>query len=157
MSTKSAGLLLYRRNAGILEVLLVHPGGPFWARRDTGAWSIPKGEIADGEDPLQAARRECLEELGASVDGDFRPLRPCRQAGGKTVYAWAVEADFDPAGLVSNTFTMEWPPRSGRQQTFPEIDRAEWFPVPAARTRILRGQIGLLDELEQVVGRERRG
>jgi predicted NUDIX family NTP pyrophosphohydrolase len=129
-----------------LEVLLVHPGGPFWAQKDDGAWTIPKGEIGEGEDPLVAARREVAEETGAMPDGLFLPLTPVRQAGGKIVQAWAVECDLDPADIKSNTFEIEWPPRSGRRRPFPEIDRAAWFSIPAARTKILRGQLPLIDE-----------
>ena len=143
----SAGLLLFRRQGRGLEVLLVHPGGPLWATRDEGAWSIPKGEPEAGEDPLAAARREFAEELGRSVDGRFIPLTRVRQPGGKVVHAWALEADFDASSIMSNTFSMEWPPRSGRQQAFPEIDRAEWFPLDVARQKILAGQAPLLDEL----------
>jgi len=130
-----------------MEVLLVHPGGPLWAKRDDGAWSIPKGEPEAGEDALTAARREFAEELGRGVDGTFIPLSPVRQPGGKVVHAWVVEADFDTSSIASNTFSMEWPPRSGRQQVFPEIDRAEWFPLDVARQKILAGQTPLLDEL----------
>jgi predicted NUDIX family NTP pyrophosphohydrolase len=130
-----------------MDVLLVHPGGPIWAKRDAGAWSIPKGEPEAGEDALTAARREFAEELGRGVDGTFIPLSPVRQPGGKVVHAWAVEADFDTSSIASNTFSMEWPPRSGRQQVFPEIDRAEWFPLDVARQKILAGQTPLLAEL----------
>lgn len=143
----SAGLLLFRRAAGALEVLLVHPGGPFWTNRDEAAWSIPKGELSEGEVPLDAAIREFEEEMGSHVTGEFIALQPCRQAGGKVVFAWAVEANFDPERLKSNTFTMEWPPRSGRQCIYPEIDRAAWFPLDVARQKVVRGQQGLLDEL----------
>lgn len=146
MTRKSAGLLLYRRRNG-LEVLLVHPGGPLWARKDEGAWSIPKGEIDAGEDPLLAARREFEEETGVPVSGDFVPLTPVRQAGGKLVYAWAVESDFDPATLRSGTFTLEWPPRSGRQREFPEVDRAEWFTIDDAKRKINPAQVTLLNQL----------
>ena len=153
MSTTSAGLLLFRTGERGLEVLLVHPGGPFWARKDVGAWSIPKGEIVEGEDPLQAAIREAREELGVDVDGDFLALTPVRQAGGKLVRAWAVAADFDPATLASNTFEMEWPPKSGRTQTFPEVDRADWFRPDEAKLKILKGQLPLLDELAALADR----
>jgi predicted NUDIX family NTP pyrophosphohydrolase len=150
MPRTSAGLLLFRRrrDAPSLEVLLVHPGGPVWARRDLGAWSIPKGEPAEGEDLLAAARRELLEETGFEVEGSFLQLAPVCQKGGKTVHAWAIEADVDPAQLRSNAFSMEWPPRSGRTQEFPEVDRAEWFPLDEARRRINAGQVPLIDELE---------
>ncbi|MBK5296751.1 MAG: NUDIX domain-containing protein [Vicinamibacteria bacterium] len=147
----SAGLLLFRQRDGQLEVLLVHPGGPFWRNKDLGAWSIPKGECAPGEDPLLAARRELREETGFDVDGPFTALQPVRQAGGKIVQAWAAQADLDPSRLVSNTFTTEWPPRSGRQQEFPEVDRAAWFALDEARVRILSGQTPLLDELVTLV------
>ena len=151
MAKHSAGLLLFRRVGGAIEVLLVHPGGPLWARKEDGAWSIPKGEIADGEEPFHAARREFREEMGHAVDGPFIPLVPLRQPGGKTIHAWAVRSEFDASQLKSNTFVMEWPPRSGRQQTFPEIDRAAWFPLDVARDKILHGQTGFLDELEKSV------
>lgn len=147
MPKTSAGLLLFRWRAGQLEVLLVHPGGPLWARKDEGAWSIPKGLVGEGEDALAAARREVEEETGTRPDGDFVPLTPIRQSADKTVKAWAIESDFDPANLASNTFEMEWPPRSGRRQTFPEVDRAAWFTIEEARRKILRGQLPLLDEL----------
>jgi predicted NUDIX family NTP pyrophosphohydrolase len=152
MPKESAGILLYRRRERGPEVLLVHPGGPFWARKDDGAWSIPKGEIAPGEDALTRAKAEFEEEIGAAIDGDFRPLAPCRQAGGKRVQAWALEGEFDPAALGSNTFLLEWPPRSGQQRNFPEVDRAQWFDLATARTKINPGQIPLLDELEKAVG-----
>jgi predicted NUDIX family NTP pyrophosphohydrolase len=131
-------------------VLLVHPGGPLWTGKDLGAWSIPKGEFSGAEDALSAALRECAEELGEAPAIVGKPIRlaPVRQAGGKTVHAWAVRSDFDPARLASNTFTMEWPPRSGHMQTFPEVDRASWFTLDEARRRILEGQVGLVDELE---------
>jgi predicted NUDIX family NTP pyrophosphohydrolase len=154
MSRRSAGLLLFRRADGRFEVLLVHPGGPFWARKDEGAWSIPKGEIGESEDPLTAARREVHEETGADPAGEFLPLAPIRQAGGKVVHAWAVESDFDPARLRSNTFELEWPPRSGRRQTFPEVDRAAWFSLDIARRKMIVGQLPLLDELARFKLRE---
>jgi predicted NUDIX family NTP pyrophosphohydrolase len=142
----SAGLLLYRQR-GELEVFLVHPGGPFWAKKDAGAWSLPKGEIAEGEDPLETARREFTEETGFPIDGEFRQLTPVKQAGGKIVHAWAIEADCDPAQLRSNLFSMEWPPKSGKTKEFPEVDRAAWFNIPEARKRINASQMGLLDQL----------
>ncbi|MGA7238868.1 MAG: NUDIX domain-containing protein [Bryobacteraceae bacterium] len=125
----------------------MHPGGPFWAKKDEGAWSIPKGEFTDGENPVAAARREFEEELGAAVDGELIPLNALKQSGGKVVHAWAVRGDFDPSNLKSNTFSMEWPPRSGRQREFPEVDRAEWFEVETARTKILKGQAPFLDQI----------
>jgi predicted NUDIX family NTP pyrophosphohydrolase len=145
----SAGLLLFRGEGAGLEVLLVHPGGPYWRKRDAGTWSIPKGGIAAGEDPLDAARREFEEETGAPAGGKAWPLTPVRQGGGKLVLAWALRGDFDPTTLLSNTFEMEWPPRSGRKASFPEVDRAEWFHVGEARRRLLAGQRPLLDELER--------
>lgn len=147
MPKTSAGLMVYRIREGRLEIFLVHPGGPFWARKDAGAWSIPKGEFVQPEDPLEAARREFQEETGQEIDGSFLPLKPIKQAGGKTVHAWAVQGDIDPERIQSNTFTMEWPKGSGRQKEFPEVDRAEWFGIEEARRRILPGQAGFLDEL----------
>lgn len=147
MAKTSAGILLYRSASERLEVFLVHPGGPFWARKDQGAWSIPKGEIAAGEEPLAAARREFAEETGLRVDGDAIALTPIRQKGGKMVHAFALAGDVDPAAISSNRFAIEWPPRSGRQQEFPEIDRAGWFDLAAAREKLLEGQRALLDEL----------
>lgn len=149
MPKRSAGLLLFRERSGRLEVLLVHPGGPLWARRDEGAWSIPKGEPAEGEDPLAAARREFEEETGAAPAGEPIPLDPVRQPGGKIVEAWAVEGDFDPATLRSNTFSIEWPPRSGRRQEFPEVDRAAWLSLAEAERKILPGQAPLLRQLAE--------
>jgi predicted NUDIX family NTP pyrophosphohydrolase len=154
VARESAGILLYRLSAGAPEVLLVHPGGPFWAKKDLGAWSIPKGELAPGEDPLARAKAEFEEETGAPINGDFTALQPCRQAGGKRIQAWAVEGAFDPACLRSNTFTLEWPPRSGRRQEFPEVDRAEWFDLATARTKINSGQLPLLDELVAILARK---
>ena len=149
MAKASAGLLLYRRRGGALEVFLVHPGGPFWARKDDGAWSIPKGEFGADEDPLDAARREFEEETGFRAEAAGVPLTPQRQAGGKTVHAWAAEGDCDPAAIRSNTFVIEWPPRSGRMQAFPEVDRAAWFDLATARLKINRGQAPFLDELQR--------
>ena|SRR5688572_12898828 len=146
---ESAGILLYRRRPGGPEVLLAHPGGPFWAKRDLGAWTIPKGEIGSGEDPLAAARRELAEETGVVADGDAIALTPVRQRGGKVVHAWAIEGDCDASAIVSNSFTLEWPPRSGRTAEFPEIDRAAWFALGEARQRILEAQVPLLDELQR--------
>jgi predicted NUDIX family NTP pyrophosphohydrolase len=146
----SAGVLLFRRGGGGVEVLLVHPGGPFWKRRDEGAWSIPKGEIEPGEEPLAAALRELGEELGPAPElgpGQLIELGSVRQRAGKVVEAWAAEADFDPATLASNEFEMEWPPRSDTQASFPEVDRAEWFAPDAARAKILAGQAPLIDRL----------
>ncbi|ANN77096.1 NUDIX domain-containing protein [Bordetella flabilis] len=152
MGLASAGILMYRRGNNGLAVLLVHPGGPFWARRDTGAWSIPKGEANLGEQLRDVAVREFAEELGAPPQGLLQPLGEVRQAGGKRVTAFAVEGDFDTAALRSNTFEMEWPPRSGRIRTFPEVDRAEWFTLPLAAEKILAGQRPLLDRLQQLIG-----
>jgi predicted NUDIX family NTP pyrophosphohydrolase len=154
MGKKSAGILLFRKRATNLEVLLVHPGGPFWSKKDDGAWSIPKGEFNDDEDPLAAARREFEEETGSNATGDAIALGPVRQASGKLVYAFAMNGEFDVSRLESNTFTMEWPPRSGKQQIFPEVDRAAWFALDAARRKILKGQAGLLDELERKLGQD---
>jgi predicted NUDIX family NTP pyrophosphohydrolase len=148
---KSAGLLLFRETAVGLEVLLVHPGGPFWAKKDDGSWSIPKGEFADGEEPLAAAKREFEEEMGVPPAGDFIPLESLKQPSGKLVFAWALRSDFDPSRLKSNMFSMEWPPRSGRQQEFPEVDKAAWFGVEAARLKILKGQAGFLDQLLAII------
>jgi predicted NUDIX family NTP pyrophosphohydrolase len=145
MAARSAGILLYRRRGGSLEVFLAHPGGPFWAKKDLGAWTIPKGEIDEGEDPLEAAKREFAEEIGVELEGEFRALEPIRQKGGKTVLAWAVEGDCDPADVRSNLFSMEWPPRSGKQAEFPEIDRAQWFSLEEAARRILPSQLPLLE------------
>ena len=143
MPKTSAGLLLYRHKAGALEIFLVHPGGPFWAKKDDGAWSIPKGEFQSGEDPLDAARREFTEETSLPASGDFVALKPQKQPGGKVVHAWAVQGDADPARVRSNSFVLK-----GRE--YPEIDRAAWFGLPEARKKILRGQVGFLDELERL-------
>ena len=141
---------MYRGTSQSLEVLLVHPGGPFWRNKDEGAWSIPKGEIDVGENPENVARREFLEELGTAPIAPLQPLGEVRQRGGKRVHAFAMKGDLDVGAVVSNTFEIEWPPRSGRTQTFPEIDRAEWFALPIARTKILEGQRPLLDRLEEL-------
>ncbi len=150
MAPISAGILLYRRQSEAVEVLLVHPGGPFWAKKDRGAWSIPKGQVEEAEEPRACALRELEEELGSALGlepGDLSELGSIRQKGGKLVHCWAAERDFDPAELRSNTFTMEWPPRSGTQREFPEVDRAEWFSPPEARERINPAQAELLDRL----------
>jgi predicted NUDIX family NTP pyrophosphohydrolase len=147
MPKTSAGLLMYRRRGDALEVLLVHPGGPFWKKRDLGAWSIPKGEIGEGEEPLAVARREFEEETGARPEGDFLELEPVKQKGGKVVRAWAVEGDLDPEAIESNTFTIEWPPGSGKMADFPEVDRAIWFTVEEARDKINPAQVALIDQL----------
>jgi predicted NUDIX family NTP pyrophosphohydrolase len=145
----SAGLVIYRREPA-LAFLLVHPGGPYWTRKDAGAWSIPKGEIEDGEDKLAAARRETLEETGFAPAGKFIRLPPVRQSSGKVVHAWAIEAgDLDPAAIRSGTFEIEWPPRSGRTASFPEVDRAAWFEWPDAEVKILAGQRPLLERLKE--------
>ena len=152
MPKKSAGLLLYRHNEGSLEVLLVHPGGPFWRNKDEGSWTIPKGEFID-EDPLAAAKREFNEETGcAPPDGPYLFLTPIKQKNGKVVSAWAVEGDFDPARLSSNEFETEWPPKSGRMRKFAEVDRAEWFAPDVARQKMLSGQEALVDELVGKLG-----
>jgi predicted NUDIX family NTP pyrophosphohydrolase len=146
---QSAGLLLYRRHQGGWQVLLVHPGGPYWRGKDRGAWSIPKGEFEPGEDPLAAATREFAEETGFTVSGPFVPLEPVKQPGGKLVHAWAVEGDCDPAAVRSSTFSMEWPARSGRVQEFPEIDRAEWFELEEAPERMNTAQRAFLYQLRR--------
>jgi predicted NUDIX family NTP pyrophosphohydrolase len=154
----SAGILAYRKSAGGLEVLLVHPGGPFWRKKDNGAWSIPKGEMDAADDPEQAARREFAEELGPGASiGSLRALGEVRQRGGKRVIAFTGEGDFDPAALASNTFDIEWPPRSGRRQNFPEVDRAEWFDIESARPKMLSAQVELLDRLLAIAAVHRAG
>lgn len=151
-AAQSAGLVLYRRREGKLEVLLVHPGGPFWQKRDDGVWSIPKGEFDEDERAIDAARREFHEELGAAVPaGEATSLGAVRQAGGKVVHAWAVPGDLDVTRTTSNTFDLEWPPRSARLQTFPEIDRVAWFDVDAARRKLLPAQRAFIDRLEELL------
>ena len=152
MGKQSAGLLLYRRREGRLEVLLVHPGGPLWAQKDVGAWSIPKGEHGPEEDPLAAARREFAEETGFTATGPFLPLTPLKQKSGKLIQAFACEGEADPGDLTSNTFTLEWPPHSGSMKEFPEVDRAAWFPLLEAREKIHPGQGGFLEELARLLG-----
>jgi len=149
MARSSAGILLFRTRSGTPEVLLVHPGGPFWARRDAGAWSIPKGEHGDDEDPLQCALREFAEETGSALEpAELIELGTIRQKAGKLVTAWAAEGDLDPATVTSNTFTIQWPPRSGRMAEFPEVDRAEWFALAHARDKLVPAQAELVDRLQ---------
>jgi len=147
MGKQSAGILLYRKNDALLQVFLVHPGGPFFKNKDLGSWSVPKGEFLDGEDPLIAAKREFLEETGQFIDGNFIPLNPVTLKSGKLVYAWAVEGDIDHETILSNLFEIEWPPKSGEKQSFPEIDRAGWFDIETAKLKINIGQIGFLENL----------
>ena len=152
MAKKSAGLLMYRHRQNGLEVLLVHPGGPYWVKKDWRAWSIPKGEIDPGEDAFAAARREFEEETGLIPEGAFWSLETIRQANGKLVMAWAFEGDWNPEELKSNTFEIEWPPRSGQMQQFPEADRAAWFELEEAKQRIIRGQVAFLEAIAQRTG-----
>lgn len=149
--TTSAGILLYRRDPDALRVLLVHPGGPYWRRKDRGAWSIPKGEVNDGESHEAAARREFAEELGVPAVGDLRPLGEIRQRAGKRVVAFALEGDLDTETITSLTFEMEWPPKSGQRQVFPEVDRAGWFSLPEARGKLIAAQAAFLDRLAEMV------
>ncbi len=142
---------MYRRRAGILEVFLVHPGGPFWEKKDEGSWSIPKGEYEPEENPLEVAKREFQEETSFQALGEFIPLNPRKQPSGKIISAWALEGDCDASAIKSNTFSLEWPPRSGRQKEFPEVDRACWFTLEVAREKISKGQLGFLDELSQIL------
>jgi predicted NUDIX family NTP pyrophosphohydrolase len=142
---KSAGVLLFRRREDDIEIFLVHPGGPFWAKKDDGAWSIPKGLYDDDEDPLAAAKREFTEEVGSSIDGEFTALGEFKLPSGKRLSVWAVEGDLDAASITSNLFEMEWPPRSGKQAQFPEVDRAGWFTPDAARVKLTKGQLQVLD------------
>jgi predicted NUDIX family NTP pyrophosphohydrolase len=151
MPKLSAGLLMYRRREGLLEVFLVHPGGPFWAKKDLGAWSLPKGEYNPGEDALAAARREFTEETGFPAEGEFIPLTPLKQPSGKIISAWAFAGDCNPEAVKSNTFTLEWPPRSGKTQEFPEIDRAGWFDLEEAKVKIIKGQAGFLEKLVKII------
>jgi predicted NUDIX family NTP pyrophosphohydrolase len=151
MPKQSAGLLIYRRRHDALEIFLVHPGGPFWQNKDLGAWSIPKGEFEPTEDPLTVAKRELLEETGLVVEGPFTPLTPIKQRGGKTVHAWAVAADFELGHFESNTFAMEWPPRSGKMREFPEVDRAEWFDFKMAEEKMIEAQQAVLKQLATIL------
>jgi predicted NUDIX family NTP pyrophosphohydrolase len=154
MAKQSAGVLMYRRRADRVEVFLIHPGGPFWSKKDEGAWCIPKGEFTAEEPPLDAAKREFQEETGFPVSGNLIPLNPIRQAGGKIVYAWVIEGDCDPAAIKSNPFTMEWPLHSGLLKTFPEADHAAWFTLEQAETKMLRSQRPLLDQLRRLIKEE---
>ncbi len=147
MPKKSAGILMYRSQKDVLEVLLIHPGGPFWTKKDIGSWSIPKGEYTDTEDPFTVAKREFEEETSFQVDGDFTHLTPREQPSGKIVSIWTVKGDYDASKIKSNTFLMEWPPRSGKKQEFPEVDRGEWFTVDTAKKKLLKGQVGFIEEL----------
>lgn len=156
MAVKSAGILVYKRAPGGLQVFLVHPGGPFWAKKDLGAWSIPKGEFDEGEDGLTAARREFLEEIGQKIDGKFIELTPCRQPSRKVVYCWAVEGDVDADNVRSNEFELEWPPKSGRKQRFPEVDRGAWFGLEEAKRHIQAGQVPMLEELAALPTKQNR-
>jgi predicted NUDIX family NTP pyrophosphohydrolase len=149
MVKKSAGILAYKGSDRKYEVFLVHPGGPFWAKKDLKSWSVPKGEFDDEEDAFKAAIREFKEETGYIISGDFVELGPVKQPGGKIIYSWAVEADFDAKKIASNTFIMEWPPKSGKSKEFPEVDKGEWFPLDLAREKILKGQLPILDKLMQ--------
>ena len=152
MTTKqSAGLLMYRKRGESVQILLVHPGGPFWAKKDLGSWSMPKGEFSEDEDALKAARREFEEETGFLPTGQFARLGAIRQPSGKLIHAWAFEGDLDAKKVKSNTFSVEWPPQSGKQQEFPEVDRAEWFTIETAREKIIKGQVEFLDELLRVL------
>jgi predicted NUDIX family NTP pyrophosphohydrolase len=152
MPKKSAGLLVYRFQGGELQVFLVHPGGPFWARKDVGAWSIPKGEFEE-EEPLAAAKREFGEETELAIDGEFIPLKPVTQKNGKVVHAWAVQADIDPEKIRSNSFEIEWPPKSGKTQEFPEVDRAAWFLADEGMEKINPAQAGLIRELRELLSK----
>jgi predicted NUDIX family NTP pyrophosphohydrolase len=151
MAKNSAGILMYRIHKGYLEVLLVHPGGPFWEKKDRGVWSIPKGLISETEEPLTAAKREFEEEIGIRVKGKFIPLQPVKLQSGKILHVWAVEGNCDPSEIKSNTFTVEWPPRSNRIQEFPEVDRASWFNINKAKEKINPGQIPILEQLRQII------
>jgi predicted NUDIX family NTP pyrophosphohydrolase len=151
MKKKSAGILLYRTRDLKIEVFLVHPGGPFWAKKDEHAWSIPKGEYSDEEAPADAALREFAEETGIKLSGELIELTPVMQKGGKMIFCYALEGDLDPRKIISNTFEMEWPPRSGKRQSFPETDRGEWFGLPEAKMKINSAQAALVDELEKIL------
>ena len=151
MEKKSAGILIYRQVNKQIEVMLVHPGGPFWAKKDLASWSIPKGEFEIGDDPLTAAIREVKEETGLQVKGDFMPLAAVRQKSGKIIYAWALEGDYNVDNITSNFFEMTWPPKSGKMKSFPEVDRAAWFDLEVAATKIVPGQVPLLQQLKELI------
>nr|WP_067059119.1 NUDIX domain-containing protein [Mucilaginibacter sp. L294] len=151
MPKQSAGVVLYKLTDGLLHIFLVHPGGPFFRKKDDGAWSIPKGEFVDGEEPLVAAQREFEEEVGKPINGNFIKLQPIKQKSGKVVHAWAVEGDIDHEQITSNLFEIEWPPKSGKMASFPEVDRAGWFTADAARLKIIPGQAAFITELEKIV------
>ena len=151
MAKKSAGILLFRKQKGELYVFLVHPGGPFWKNKDAGAWSVPKGEIMEDEDPLERARIEFYEETGQEIDGNFIPLKAITQKGGKTVYCWAVEGEIETSGLSSNTIMIAWPPSSGKMMEIPEVDQREWFSAKEARIKINPAQCAFIDEIEESI------
>ena len=148
MGNQSAGILLFRKKEKHIEFFLVHPGGPFWKKKDLGAWTIPKGEFTNREEPLAAAKREFQEETGMTLSGSFVPLKPIKQKAGKLIYAWAIEGNIDPLSIASNFFTMEWPPKSGKRQEFPEVDKADWFRVDEAKQKINPAQVSFIEELE---------
>jgi predicted NUDIX family NTP pyrophosphohydrolase len=151
MPKTSAGILFYRIQKNELEVLLVHPGGPFWSKKDEGVWSVPKGEVELNEDLLEAARREVKEELGIEPEGKPIAMNPLKQKGGKLIHCWALRQNLDPAKIISNFFELEWPPKSGLKKQFPEVDRAAWFDIPSARNKILPGQASFLDDLIKII------
>lgn len=152
MAKQAAGILLFRRRGTELEVLLAHPGGPLWARKDVGAWTIPKGQFLNDELPLDAAKREFEEEMGSAPHGEFQPLGSIKQPSGKVIHVWAAESDFDVTTVHSNLFELEWPPKSGRMAEFPEVDRAQWYSMPEARLKIIKGQAPFLERLLALVG-----
>jgi len=156
MAKQSAGVLLFRMKREQLEVFLVHPGGPFWIKKDAGAWSIPKGEIETGEEALQVAIREFKEETGQEIEGSFSELQPVKQKAGKIIKAWAVEGDIDENTIVSNTFEIEWPPGSGKKKIFPEVDKAQWFSLTEASEKINPGQLPLIEELQQIIRNKKK-
>ena len=156
MAKQSAGVLLFRMKREELEVFLVHPGGPFWIKKDAGAWSIPKGEIETGEEALQVAIREFKEETGQEIEGSFSELQPVKQKAGKIIKAWAVEGDIDENTIVSNTFEIEWPPGSGKKKIFPEVDKAQWFSLTEASEKINPGQLPLIEELQQIIRNKKK-